>query len=234
MHRVPVGLLEPLTLPEQKWADMSLDFIMGLRKSAEGYDGILTVVDRATKMVHLVAVNQTIIAAETALVFWNAVGKLHGIPQSVVSDRDPRFVSRFWQELWRLLRMKLRMSSAHHPQTNGQKEVANRVVEMVLRCTLHGSSEPSQWAKDLSLVEFVINSIPSLSTGYAPFYLNYGCYPATPLDLNQDAKTTTMWRASISLCSASRRPSPGPTKCYRGPKSDRKAKLTEGEENKCL
>ena len=88
---------------------------MGLPKSAEGYDGILTVVDRATKMVHLVAVNQTITAAKTALVFWNAVGKLHGIPQSVVNDRDPRFVSRFWQELWRLQGTKLRMSSAHHP-----------------------------------------------------------------------------------------------------------------------
>ena len=80
MHRVPAGLLEPLTLPEQKWADVSLDFIMGLPKSAEGYDGILIVVDRATKMVHLVAVNQMITVAETALVFWNAAGKLHGIP----------------------------------------------------------------------------------------------------------------------------------------------------------
>ena len=84
------------------------------------------------------------------------------------------------------------MSSAHHPQTDGQTEAANRVVEMVLRCTLHGSSEPSQWARDLSLVEFVINSSPSLSTGYAPFYLNYGYYPATPLDLIQEAETTTV------------------------------------------
>ena len=66
MHCVPAGLLEPLTLPEQKWADVSLDFIMGLPKSAEGYDGILTVVDRATKMVRLMAVNQTITASETA------------------------------------------------------------------------------------------------------------------------------------------------------------------------
>ena len=112
--------------------------------------------------------------------------------RSVVSDRDPKFVSRFWQELWRLLGTKLRMSSAHHPQTDGQTEAANRVVEMVLRCTLHGSSEPSQWARDLSLVEFVINSSPSLSTGYAPFYLNYGYYPATPLDLIQDAETTAV------------------------------------------
>ena len=138
---------------------------MGLPRSTKDFDRILTVVDRATKMVHLVAVNQTITATETALVFWNAIGKLHGIPRSVVSDRDPRFVSRFWQELWTLLGTKLRMSNAHHPEIDGQIEAANRVVEMVLWCTLHGSSEPSQWAIDLSLVEFVINSSPSLSMG---------------------------------------------------------------------
>ena len=69
---------------------------MGLPRSEEGYDGILTVVDRATKMVHLVAVNQTITPAETAHVYWNAVGKLHGIPHFVVSDRDPIFMSKFW------------------------------------------------------------------------------------------------------------------------------------------
>ena len=95
MHRLPAGLLEPLTLPEQKWADVSMDFIMGLPRSEEGYDGILTIVDRATKMVHLVVVNQTITAAETAHVYWNSAGKLHGIPRSIVSDRDPRFVFKF-------------------------------------------------------------------------------------------------------------------------------------------
>ena len=125
---------------------------MGLPKSEEGYDGILIVVDRATKMVHLAAVHQTIAAAETAHVYWNTVGKIHGIPHSVVSDRDPRFVSKFWQEMWRLLGTKLRMSSAHHPQTDGQTEAANRVVEMVLRCTLHSRNEPTHWARDLSLV----------------------------------------------------------------------------------
>ena len=73
-----------------------MDFIMGLPRTDTGFDGILTVVDRATKMVHLVAVQQTITAAETAQVYWNSIGKLHGIPRSIVSDRDPRFVSRFW------------------------------------------------------------------------------------------------------------------------------------------
>ena len=199
VHRLPAGLLEPLTLPEQKWADISMDFIMGLPKSEEGYDGILTVVDRATKMVHLVAVNQTITAAETAHVYWNFIGKLHGMPRSVVSDRDPRFVSKFWQEMWRLLGTKLRMSSAHHPQTDGQTEAANRVVEMVLRCTLHSSNEPTHWARDLSLVEFVINNSPSQSTGYTPFFLNYGYHPATPMDLIRDSQSTAVEGVNVFM-----------------------------------
>ena len=192
VHRLPAGLLEPLTLPEQKWADVSMDFIMGLPKTDNGFDGILTVVDRATKMVHLVPVQQTITAAETALIYWQQIGKLHGIPRSIVSDRDPRFVSRFWQEIWRLLGTKLRMSSAHHPQTDGQTEAANRVVEMTLRCTLHSSGDSTQWARELPMIEFVINNSPSQSTGYTPFYLNYGYHPATPLDLIRDSKTTAV------------------------------------------
>ena len=96
VSRVPAGLLEPLTLPEQKWADVSMDFVMGLPVSDEGHDGILKVVDRATEMVHLVPVKQTISISETAQIYWTNIGKLHGIPRSVVSDRDPRFVSRFW------------------------------------------------------------------------------------------------------------------------------------------
>ena len=98
VHHQSVGLLQPLQLPDQKWADVSLDFIMGLPKSESGRDGILTKVDRATKMVHLIPVYKTIVATETTRVYWDYVGKLHGIPRSIVSDRDPRFVSRFWQE----------------------------------------------------------------------------------------------------------------------------------------
>ena len=131
--KLPAGLLEPLALPEQKWADVSMDFIMGLPRSSNGNDGILTVVDRATKMVHLVPVKQTITASETAQVYWTNIGRLHGLPRSIVSDRDPRFVSKFWQGLWSLLGTKLRMSSAYHPQTDGQTEAMNRVVEMILR-----------------------------------------------------------------------------------------------------
>ena len=117
----------------------------------------------------------------------------------MVSDRDPRFVSRFWQEMWRLLGTKLRMSRAHQPQTDGQTEAANRVVEMVLRCTLHSSNEPTHWAKDLSSVEFVINNNPSQSTGYTPFFLNYGYHPATPMDLIRDSQSTAVEGVNVFM-----------------------------------
>ena len=91
------------------------------------------------------------------------------------------------------------MSSAHHPQTDGQTEVANRVVEMVLRCTLHSSNEPTPWARDLSLVEFVINNSPSQSTGYTPFYLNYGYHLATPMDLIRDSQSTAVEGVNVFM-----------------------------------
>ena len=189
-HRVPARLLQPLKLPEQKWADVSMDFIMGLSRSKSGNDGILTVVDRATKMVHLAPVRQTITAAETARLYWDKVGKLHGIPRSIVSDRDPRFTSKFWQEFWKILGSKLRMSSAYHPQTDGQSEAMNRVVEMILRCTLTTLRKQDKWEKVLPTVEFVINNSPAQSTGYTPFYLNYGYHPCTPVDLIRDYDST--------------------------------------------
>ena len=189
-HRVPAGLLQPLKLPEQKWDDVSMDFIMGLPRSKSGNDGILTVVDRATKMVHLAPIRQTITAAETARLYWDKVGKLHGIPRSIVSDRDPRFTSKFWQEFWKILGSKLRMSSAYHPQTDGQSEAMNRVVEMVLRCTLLTIQKQDKWESLLPTVEFVINNSPTQATGYTQFYLNYGYHPCTPIDLIQNYDST--------------------------------------------
>ena len=173
VHQMPAGLLQPLELPEEKWADVSMDFIMGLPVSEHGNDGILTVVDRATKMVHLVPVKQTLTAADTARLYWDHVGKLHGIPRSIVSDRDPRFVSKFWREFWRIMGSKLRMSTSHHPQIDGLIEAMNRVVEMVLRCTIYELAEATHWEKFLSIVEFVMNHSASQATGYTPFYLNY-------------------------------------------------------------
>ena len=156
---------------------------MGLPKSDNGNDGILIVVNRATKMVHLAPVKQTIMVIDTTRVYWNVVIKLHGIPRSIVSDRDPRFMSKFWHEFLKILGSSLWMCSAYHPQTDGQTEAMNRVVDMVLRCTLHEGQEGSSWERILSTVEFAINSSPMQTIGYTPFYLNYGFHPCTLVDL---------------------------------------------------
>ena len=140
------------------------------------------------KMVHLVPVKQTITASETAQVYWTNIGRLHGVPRSIVSDRDPRFVSKFWQGLWSLLGTKLRMSSAYHPQTDGQTEAMNRVVEMILRSIMHESRDYATWETILSIVEFVVNNSPAQSTGYIPFFLNFGYHPCTPIGHPQGSR----------------------------------------------
>ena len=113
--------------------------------------------------------------------------------------------------------MKLRMSSAHHPQTDGQTEAANRVVEMTLRCTLHSSGDATQWARDLPLIEFVINNSPSQSTGYTPFYLNYGYHPTTPLDLISDSRTTAVEGVNVFHAALREDQSEGRTDVAKGP-----------------
>ena len=120
------------------------------------------------------------------------MGRIHGLPHSIVSDRDPRFVSKFWQGLWELLGTKLRMSSAYHPQTDGQFEAMNRVVEMVLKCLLHEEKMYEDWERFLSIVEFVINSSPAQSTGYTPFFLNFGYHPCKPVDILRDSEESTV------------------------------------------
>ena len=130
------------------------------------------------------------------------MGRLHGLPRSIVSDRDPRFVSKFWQGLWELLGTKLRLSSAYHPQTDGQSEAMNRVVEMVLRCLLHEEKTYEDWEKNLSIVEFVINNSPAQSTGYTPFFLNFGYHPCTPVDIlrdSEDSAVETVQQFSLQL-----------------------------------
>ena len=105
------------------------------------------------------------------------VGKAHGMPRSIVSNRDPLFVSKFWQALFRLSGIKLRMSSAYHPQTDGQTEVANRVIEQYLRAFVH--RKPNSWGHFLLWAEWSYNTSVHSSTGMTPFEVMFGCKPPT-------------------------------------------------------
>ena len=116
-HLKPSGKLMPLDLPQQKWDHVAIDFTVGMPLQ-RGCDTILTVVDKATKMCHFIACSEKISAKEVAKLFWHHVGRLHGIPSVVISDRDVRFTSRFWRELWRVLGTDLRMGSGFHPESS--------------------------------------------------------------------------------------------------------------------
>ena len=118
--------------------------------------------------------------------FFTEIIRLHGMLESIVSDRDPKFTSKFWKELHRLMGTKLLMSTSFHPQTDGVTEWANRSIGQVLRALVRNSQ--NDWAEHCPMVEFVLNSSVSASTGYAPFELNYGYIPQLGQHLNADTK----------------------------------------------
>lgn len=169
--------LHSLPVPAECWQSVSMDFVFGLPQDPQGRDGILVFVDRFSKMVHLVAVAETISAAGSAKVFVESVFRLHGLPRDIVSDRDPRFTAAFWQAVFRLLGTRLRMSTADHPQTDGQTERANRVLVEILRAYAHSFEH---WSDQLAMVEFAINNSVHASTGYTPFFVNGLRHPLTP------------------------------------------------------
>jgi len=170
----PVGLLHPLPIPNRPWGSIGMDFI-GPFPTSQGYDYLWVIICRLTSMVHLIPVKTTIKASELASLYVKEIVRIHGLPDSIVSDRDPKFTSKFWRETHRILGTKLMMSTAFHPQTDGATERANRSVGQILRIMV----EPNQtdWVDKIPLAEFAINSNISSSTGFAPFELNYGYMP---------------------------------------------------------
>ena len=170
----PMGLLQPLPVPEGIWQDLTMDFIEGLPKS-EGYSVILVVVDRLTKYAHFMAIIHPYTVATVAQTFLDNVVKHHGFPTSIVSDRDTIFVSNFWKQLFTLYKVELKLSTAYHPQTDGQSERVNQCLEMYLRCVVHDS--PSKWKSWLSLVELWYNTSFHSSLGCSPFKALYGYEP---------------------------------------------------------
>ena len=128
----PYGLLNPLPIPEHPWQSISMDFITNLPKSNEN-DCLLTVTDRFTKMNHLLPTETTASAKEIARLFIRHIVRIHGIPQSIVSDRDTKFCSNVWKAIMNSLNVQLKMSSTAHPETDGQSERTNRTVITMLR-----------------------------------------------------------------------------------------------------
>ncbi|KAE9269943.1 hypothetical protein PF001_g29005 [Phytophthora fragariae] len=169
--------LRPLPIATEAWRSVSMDFIFGLPPDAEGRTGVLVFVDRFTKMVHLIPGSDTVTAAETAAHFIDCVFRYHGLPESIVSDRDPRFTSAFWSSLFQLLGTKLSMSTAAHPETDGQTERVYWVVEDVLQSY---ATSFASWSSFLPLAEFALNNAEHASTGLTPFFANNARHPRVP------------------------------------------------------
>jgi len=151
-----------------------MDFIEGLPKS-NGYNVILVVVDRLTKYAHFIPMKHPYTASTIAQAFLDNVVKLHGLPNSIISDRDTVFVSHFWTQLFKLYKVNLTLSIAYHPQTDGQTERVNQCLEMFLRCLVQDS--PKAWKSWLSLAELWYNSSYHSSLGCSPFKALYGYEP---------------------------------------------------------
>ncbi|MCO5574510.1 hypothetical protein L7F22_028295 [Adiantum nelumboides] len=163
------GLLQPLSILDSPWESISMDFIFGLPKSIHGNTGIWTIVDRFSKQAHFIPVKKTIKAHQMATLFISQIFKYHGLPSSIVSDRDPRMTSNFWKGLFENLGTRLNFSSAYHPQTDGQSEIANLTILDLLKSYVTEVDQRSQWEKYLPLVEYAYNNIVHTSTGKAPF-----------------------------------------------------------------
>ena len=173
-HHKPHGLLHPLDIPNGPWQSVSMDFITGLPVS-RGFDAILVVVDRLTKMSHFIACHTTVTADQTAQLYINNVVRLHGLPMDIVSDRGPQFTSKFWRSLLNTMEIKCNLSSAFHPQTDGQTERVNQILEQYLRCTINHLQ--TNWVDLLPLAEFAYNNSTHTSTQQTPFFSNLGYHP---------------------------------------------------------
>jgi len=160
----------PNSIPEKPWTHISADFITKL-PLAQGYNSILVVVDRLTKIVHFIPTTEKTSAEELARLFRDNVWKLHGLPESIISDRGPQFAAELMWELNEILGVKSKLSMAFHPQTDGQTERVNQELEQYLRMIIDHRQE--QWPEWLGMAEFVYNNKAHSSTRMTPFKANY-------------------------------------------------------------
>jgi hypothetical protein len=181
----PIGKFVPTQIPKDIWEIITVDLISGLPESG-GYNAIMVVVDRLSKMLHAVPTTDTVTSEGMARLYRDHVWKLHGLPQQIISDRGPQFVSRFMKELNSILGIKTSASTAYHPQTDGQTERANQEIEQYLRLFINHRQD--DWTEWLSLAEFCHNNRIQASTRQTPFMLNNGRHPRMGVEPLKESK----------------------------------------------
>jgi hypothetical protein len=178
-HRPPAGLLQPLPIPKWKWEVVTMDFITKLPRTNKQHDFIMVVVDKLTKAAHFIPVKLTHKAANIVDVYMKEIARLHGIPKTIVSDKDPKFTSKFWKGLFNGFGTNLNFSTTYHPKSNGQTKRVNQVIEDMLR--MYVMDKPSKWEDYLHLVEFAYNNGYQASLKMSPFEALYGRKCNTPV-----------------------------------------------------
>lgn len=177
------GLLQPIPIGSQPWQDISLDFITGL-PLCEGNNAILVVACRLTKERHFIPCfagqEGTTAEATAQLLLWH-VWKHHGLPNSIISDRGPQFIAAVWKVLCKAWKITAKLSTAFHPETDGQTERFNAELERYLRA--HINYLQDNWVEYLCLAEFAANALPSESTKVSPFFANKGFEPRMSFDI---------------------------------------------------
>ena len=180
------GFLIPNSIPSRPYQSVSMDFVVNLPWSGE-YNAIFVVVDRLTKHASFIPTTTGLTAEEFGRLYVKHIGCRFGLPESIITDRDPRWTSDFWRGVAKYLKTKMSLSSSHHPQHDGQTEIVNRQLVTMLRAYI--SDDLSDWALWLHVLEFAYNNAIHSSTGTTPLFLLYGFHPRTPLDFLKPGET---------------------------------------------
>ena len=209
-QRLTPGLLMPIASPTRAAHTWTMDLITQLPKSRSGNDAIVVWVCKFSKLRHYTACKTAISAPQLARLFLSTVVRHHGMPERIISDRDPRFTAHFWRAFWSSMGSTLDMGAAYHPESDGQTENANKTLEIMLRSVIDFTQD--DWDEHLSAAELAFNNSKNATTGFTPFYMVYGREARMPIDLAlapltkaadnpTAAEATARWRAALQQAS---------------------------------
>jgi transposase InsO family protein len=173
------GLLKPLEVPDHPWQHITMDF-KSFPKDKKGYDMVFAVVDRLGKRAVTIPCYATITAEESARIYYERIFPIFGLPESIVSDRGPQFVSAFWDEVCKIVGIRKKLSTAYHPQTDGQTEAWNRVLDQSLRYFINHYQ--NNWSDLLPVMDYAHATTPHTTTGLSPFEVEFGRRARTQFD----------------------------------------------------